>query len=137
MAIITQPEKFLIVKKEVKHPDKKSHTGSYSAGVIAGDFLFISGQGPLDLATGEVIRGTIEEETLLTLSHIKKIVEAAGATVDSIVKCTVHLEDINDFDRYDKAYSSFFNGVLPARTTVQSVLSDGIKIEIDAIAYLK
>lgn len=125
------------MKKEIRHPDKQSHTGSYSAGVVAGDFLFISGQGPLDLATGEVVRGTIEEETLLTLSHLKKIIEAAGASVDNIVKCTVHLEDINDFDRYDKAYASFFTGILPARTTVQSVLWDGIKVEIDAIVYLK
>lgn len=125
------------MKKEIRHPDKQSHTGSYSAGVVAGDFLFISGQGPLDLATGEVVRGTIEEETLLTLSHVKKIIEAAGASVDNIVKCTVHLKDINDFDRYDKAYASFFTGILPARTTVQSVLWDGIKVEIDAIVYLK
>ncbi|ULQ52104.1 RidA family protein [Flavihumibacter fluvii] len=125
------------MKKEIRHPDKQSHTGSYSAGVIAGDFLFISGQGPLDLASGQVVRGTIEEETLLTLSHIKKIIEAAGASTDNIVKCTVHLKDINDFDRYDKAYASFFSGILPARTTVQSVLWDGIKVEIDAIVYLK
>lgn len=125
------------MKQEIRHPDKQSHTGSYSAGVVAGDFLFISGQGPLDLATGEVVRGTIEEETLLTLSHVKKIIEAAGASVDNIVKCTVHLKDINDFDRYDKAYASFFTGILPARTTVQSVLWDGIKVEIDAIVYLK
>ena len=127
----------MTLKIEVKHPDKASHTGSYSAGVIAGDFLFISGQGPLDLSTGEVVHGTIEEETLLTLSHIRKIIEAAGASADNIVKCTVHLQDIRDFDRYDKAYASFFTGILPARTTVQSVLSDGIKIEIDAIVYIK
>ncbi len=126
-----------MLKKEVKHPDKQSHTGSYSAGVIAGDFLFISGQGPLDLSTGEVVHGTIEEETMLTLSHIKKITEAAGASVDNIVKCTVHLQNIQDFDRYDRAYASFFKGILPARTTVQSGLSDGIKIEIDAIVYIK
>lgn len=125
------------MKTEIKHPDKQSHTGSYSAGVVANGFLFVSGQGPLNYETGEVIKGTIEEETLLTLSHIKKIVEAAGGTVDDIVKCTVHLENIDDFDRYDKAYSSFFKGVLPARTTVQSVLSDGIKVEIDAIAFIK
>jgi 2-iminobutanoate/2-iminopropanoate deaminase len=99
-------------------------------------FLFVSGQGPLDLSTGAVVQGTIEEETLLTLSHVQKIVEAAGGTVDSIVKCTVHLSDIGDFERYDLAYGSFFKGIRPARTTVQSVLSDGIKIEIDAIAYV-
>lgn len=126
-----------MIKTAVKHPDKKSHTGSYSAGIIANGFLFISGQGPLDLATGEVISGTIEEETLLTLSHIQKITEAAGGSIDNVVKCTVHLCKIEDFDRYDKAYASFFKGILPARTTVQSVLTDGIKIEIDAIVALK
>ena len=126
-----------MIKTEVKHPDKKSHTGSYSAGVIANGFLFISGQGPLDLSTGEVISGIIEEETLLTLSHIKKITDAAGGSVDNVVKCTVHLSRIEDFDRYDKTYASFFKGILPARTTVQSVLADNIKIESDAIAALK
>ncbi|HYK55343.1 MAG TPA: RidA family protein [Flavisolibacter sp.] len=124
-------------KMEIKHPDKIANTGAYSAGVLIDGWLFISGQGPLDLASGEVKRGTIEEETLLTLSHIKKIVEAAGGTLSDIVKCTVHLSDIQDFDRYNAAYASFFPGIKPARTTVQSVLSDGIKIEIDAIGYLK
>lgn len=123
-------------KVEIKHPDKDVSTGAYSAGVLVGDLLFISGQGPLDLATGDVKHGTIEEETLLTLSHIQKIVEAAGGSIDDIVKCTVHLEDIREFDRYDTAYGSFFTGIRPARTTVQSVLSDGIKIEIDAIARI-
>ncbi|WP_338868879.1 Rid family hydrolase [Spirosoma sp. SC4-14] len=123
-------------KIEIKHPDKAINTGAYSAGVLVGDLLFISGQGPLDLTTGDVKHGTIEEETLLTLSHIRAIVEAAGGTIDDIVKCTVHLEDIREFDRYDVAYGSFFTGIRPARTTVQSVLSDGIRIEIDAIARI-
>lgn len=124
-------------KIEIKHPDKAVSTGAYSAGILADGWLFISGQGPLNLTTGEVIHGTIEEETLLTLSHIKKIVEEAGGSIDDIVKCTVHLIDINEFDRYNAAYSSFFPGIKPARTTVQSVLSDGIKIEIDAIAIIR
>jgi 2-iminobutanoate/2-iminopropanoate deaminase len=123
-------------KIEIKHPDKAVSTGAYSAGVLKNGMLFISGQGPLDLTTGEVISGTIEEETLLTLSHIKKIIEAAGGNIDDIVKCTVHLENIEDFDRYNTAYGSFFTGIRPARTTVQSVLADGIKIEIDAIAVI-
>lgn len=112
-------------------------TGAYSAGVLAGGFLFVSGQAALDMITGDVVHGTIEEETLLTLSHIQKIVEAAGGTKDNIVRCTVHLADINEFDRFNTAYASFFSGVLPARTTVQSVLGDGIKIEIDAIAIIE
>lgn len=125
-----------MAKQEIKHPDKAAHTGSYSAGVIANGFLFVSGQGSLDLATGKVIHGSIEAETLLTLAHIKKIVEAAGGTMDDIVKCTVHLKDIQDFEKFDAAYASVFPGAKPARTTVQSVLGDGIKIEIDAIAFI-
>ena len=123
-------------KIEIKHPDKLVNTGAYSPGILADGWLFISGQGPLNLATGEVIHGTIEEETLLTLSHIKKITEAAGGTIEDIVKCTVHLSDINDFEKYNAAYASFFPGIKPARTTVQSVLFDGIKIEIDAVAKI-
>ena len=123
-------------KIEIKHSDKAVSTGAYSAGVLKNGMLFISGQGLLNLSTGEVIHGTIEEETLLTLSHIKKVIEAAGGTIDDIMKCTVHLESIEDFDRFNKAYGSIFSGIRPARTTVQSVLSDGIKIEIDAIAMI-
>ena len=124
-------------KIEIKHPDKSVSTGAYSAGILIDGWLFVSGQGPLDLSTGEVIHGTIEEETRLTLSHVRKIVEEAGGSIDDIVKCTVHLSDINDFEKYNAVYASFFSDVKPARTTVQSVLSDGIKIEIDAVAKLK
>lgn len=124
-------------KTEIKHPDKSVSTGAYSAGVLIDGWLYVSGQGPVDLVSGEVVHASIEEETLHTLSHVKKIVEAAGGTIDDIVKCTVHLADIADFDRYNAAYASFFSGILPARTTVQSVLCDGIKIEIDAVARIK
>lgn len=124
-------------KTEIKHPDKSVSTGAYSAGILIDGWLYVSGQGPLNLSTGEVIHGTIEEETLLTLSHVKKIIEAAGGSIDDVIKCTVHLRDINDFEKYNAVYASFFPGIKPARTTVQSVLADGIKIEIDAVAKLK
>jgi 2-iminobutanoate/2-iminopropanoate deaminase len=124
------------MKKMITHPDKKVNAAPYSAGVLVDGWLYISGQGPLNLETGEVVVGTIEEETFLTLCHIKKIVEAAQGRLDDIVKCTVHLRDINDFDRYNAVYKSFFLGVKPARTTVQSVLSGRIQIEIDAIARI-
>jgi len=123
-------------KIEIKDPDKLVSTGAYSAGILVDGWLFISGQGPLDLLTGKVIHGTVEEQTLLTLSHINKIVKAAGGNIEDIVKCTVHLADINDFEKYNAAYASFFTGIKPARTTVQSVLFGGIKIEIDAIAKI-
>ena len=121
-------------KREITHPDKLVSTGSYSAGVQIDGWLFISGQGPLDLRTGEVVRGSIRDETRLTLSHIGKILEAAGYGFQDVVKCTCHLADIRDFDEFDRAYSEFFSGVRPARTTVQSVLWNGIKVEIDATA---
>lgn len=124
-------------KIEIKHPDKEVNTGAYSDAILVDGWLYVSGQGPLDLTTGEAVGGTIEEETLLTLSHIKKVVEAAGGTIDDIVKCSVHLTNIRDFDRFDAAYSSFFTGIKPARITVQSGLWGGIKIEIDAIARIK
>lgn len=121
-------------KREIKHPDKLVSTGSYSAGIQIDGWLFVSGQGPLDLRTGEVVRGSIEEETQLTLSHIGKVLEAAGYGFEHVVKCTCHLADIRDFDAFDRVYSKFFSGVRPARTTVQSVLWNGIKVEIDATA---
>jgi 2-iminobutanoate/2-iminopropanoate deaminase len=121
-------------KQEIRHPAKRVSTGAYSAGVLIDGWLYVSGHGPVDMATGEVLHGSIEEETRLTMQHIGTILAQAGMSFDDVVKCTVHLADINEFPRYNEVYRSFFSGVLPARTTVQSVLSGGMKIEIDAIA---
>ena len=123
-------------KREIKHPDKEKSTGAYSAAVEIDGWIYVSGQGPVDAKTAQPFRGTIEEETLLTLSHIKKILEAAGCSLNDVVKATVHLDDIDEFDRYNATYKEFFKGaaVLPARTTVQSVLWNDIKIEIDVVA---
>jgi 2-iminobutanoate/2-iminopropanoate deaminase len=122
------------LKKEIKHPEKIVETGSYSAGVMIDGWLYISGQGPLDLQTGQTVPGTIEEETRVTMSHIGKILQSAGCSFDDVVKCTCHLARIEDFSRFDAVYAGFFPGAKPARTTVQSVLGGGIKVEIDAIA---
>ncbi len=123
-----------MAKREIHHPEKRVSTGAYSAAVLADGWLYISGQGPLDMTTGEVVSGTIEEETRLTMSHIGALLQAAGCSFDDVVKCTCHLAEIRDFDRFNAVYAGFFQGVLPARTTVQSVLGGGIKVEIDAIA---
>ncbi len=123
-------------KQEVKHPDKTASTGSYSAGIICDGWLYVSGHAPQDLRTGEVVHGTIEEETRLTLSHIGKVLAAAGCRFEDVVKSTCHLASIDDFDRFDRTYREFFSGVMPARTTVQSVLWGGIKVEIDVIARI-
>lgn len=122
-------------KQKVVHPDRSPEfvTGAYSDGIIANGFLFVSGQAAVDFKTSKFILGTIEEETTLTLNNIKSIIEAAGATMDDVLKCTVHLKDINEFERYNKVYAQFFQNIKPARTTVQSVLGENIKVEIDCI----
>ncbi|MBL7699897.1 MAG: RidA family protein [Chitinophagaceae bacterium] len=123
-------------KERVYHPHRNPGfvTGAYSDGVLTDGFLFVSGQAAVDFNTSKFVLGSIEEETRLTLDNIKAIVEAAGMTMDNIVKCTVHLKDVNDFARFNKVYAEYFPGIRPARTTVQSVLLEGICVEIDCIA---
>jgi 2-iminobutanoate/2-iminopropanoate deaminase len=125
-----------MAKKEIKHPDKEQSTGAYSAAVEIDGWVYVSGQGPVDPKTAQPVRGTIEQETEMTLRHIEKILKAAGCSLHDVLKCTVHLADIEDFARFNATYRTFFKdvAVLPARTTVQSVLWNSIKIEIDCVA---
>jgi len=125
-------------KIKINHPDRNPDfvTGAYSDGVIVDGFLFVSGQATIDFKTSQFVLGTIEEETRLTLNNIQAIIKAAGASMDDVVKCTVHLRDINEFDRYNKVYNEYFQGIKPARTTVQSVLTENIKVEIDCIVKI-
>src|SRR6185436_2319164 len=122
-------------KREIKHPDKEKSTGAYSAAVEIDGWVYVSGQGPVDPKTAQAVRGSIEEETRYTLTQIQKILAAAGCTLNDVVKSTVHLQDIDEFDRYNATYKDFFKDVpvLPARTTVQSVLWNDIKVEIDVV----
>jgi 2-iminobutanoate/2-iminopropanoate deaminase len=124
-------------KLEIKHPDKLASTGAYSDGVLTDGWLYLSGQGPLDMATGKVVKGTVEEQTRLTLDHIGKLLTEANCTFDDVIKCTCHLQDIREFERFNAVYAEFFAGIRPARTTVQSTLWGGIKVEIDAIARIR
>lgn len=126
-------------KQAIRHPDSTRTDGPFSAAIVCDGWLYISGQGPLHVKGDqvEVFRGTIQEETALTLSHIDKLLVAAGCTRDDIVKCTCHLSDIKDFAGFNEAYKEYFaTGIRPARTTVQSVLWSNIKVEIDAIARI-
>jgi 2-iminobutanoate/2-iminopropanoate deaminase len=109
--------------------------GAYSQGLCAGDFIFVSGQGPLDPRTGEVIGDTIEEQTARVLENIKAILAAGGASMSDVVKVTAHLSDLALFERYNKVYATYFPDPKPTRTTVGSQLL-GILVEIDAIAYV-
>jgi 2-iminobutanoate/2-iminopropanoate deaminase len=125
-------------KRKVIHPDRDPSfvTGAYSDGVVIDGFLYVSGQAAVDFKTSKFVLGSIEEETHRTLQNIKAIVEAAGGTMEGVLKCTVHLADINEFDRYNVIYATYFPGIKPARTTVQSVLAEGLKVEIDCIVKI-
>ena len=123
-------------KREIRHPDRPNAASPYSAGVVMDGWLYVSGQGPLDLKSGKVVEGTIEEQTRLTLNHIGKILAAAGCSFGDVVKCNCYLRDIGEFDRFNSVYTEFFVGIRPARTTIQATLWGGIRVEIDAVAKL-
>ncbi len=125
-------------KQKIIHPDRDSSfvTGAYSDAVLIDGFLFVSGQAAVDFKTSKFVLGTIEEETKRTLDNIKAIIEAAGGKMEDVVKCTAHLADINDFARYNTVYATYFTGIKPARTTVQSVLAENLKVEIDCIVKI-
>ncbi len=124
-------------KQQISTQSGASPIGAYSQGIRAGDFVFVSGQGPLDPATGQLIHGTIEEETARVLENIKIILEAGGASMAQVVKTSVHLSDVALFERFNKVYATYFPDPKPARTTVGSQLPrKDMLVEIDAIAYV-
>jgi len=116
-------------------PDaQNTATGAYSPGLCVGELVFVSGQGPLDPDSKTFQRGDIEAQTTLTLGNVAAVLRQADCSLRDVVKVTVHLQNINDFDQFNSAYMAVFQPPYPARTTVQSVLAEGISIEIDAIA---
>ena len=111
--------------------------GPYSQAVRAGDFLFLSGQIPLEPATGALVGGDVVAQTRRVLENLQAIVSAAGASLGSVVKTTVYLADMNDFPAMNEVYAGFFAAPAPARATVQvSRLPKDVRVEIDAIVYL-
>ena len=122
-------------KQPITTKSGASPIGAYSQGLRAGDFIFVSGQGPLDPASGKIVGDTVEEQTARVLENIKAILEAGGATMADVVKVTAHLSDLSLFERYNKIYATYFPDPKPTRTTVGSQLL-GILVEIDAIAYV-
>jgi 2-iminobutanoate/2-iminopropanoate deaminase len=111
--------------------------GAYSQGWRAGDFIFVTGTGPIDPATGNLVGDTIEQQTEQTIDNISAILEADGATLLNVVKVTVHLSYTRLFARYNAVYARRFSKPYPARTTVGSDLghTPGMLIELDCIAY--
>ncbi len=110
--------------------------GPYSPAVRAGDFIFVAGQGPIDPATNQMSFGDIKHETRLTLANIQNILEAAGASMSDVVKCSVFLSNARDFGAMNEVYAEVFGDQKPARTTVEAQFAvPEMKVEIDCIAY--
>ena len=109
--------------------------GPYSQGIRAGNFLFVSGQGPIDPSTGKMIEADIGKQTHQTLKNVKAIVEESGLSLDDVVRVSIFLKNASDFKKMNEIYQSFFQENLPTRTTVQAdFVSPGMLIEVDAIA---
>lgn len=124
--------KYVIQSKESAPP-----AGAYSQGWRAGDFIFVTGTGPVDPQTGKLSGESIEEQTEQVISNIKSVLAADNATLADVVKVTVHLSDTALFTRYNAVYARRFAPPYPVRTTVGSDLRQlpGMLIEADCIAY--
>ena len=109
--------------------------GPYSQAVVAGGFVFASGQIPTDPATGQFVEGGVSEQTRQVLRNLSEVLKAAGTGLERVVKTTVFLADMNDFAEMNEVYGSFFGENPPARSTVQAArLPRDARVEIDVVA---
>jgi 2-iminobutanoate/2-iminopropanoate deaminase len=128
------------VIQPITTPAAPAALGPYSQAIRAGQFLFVSGQVPIDPATGSLIAGTIADQTKRALQNVGEILTAGGASFHQVVRTTVYLADLADFPAMNETYATFFDGLTgpqPARSTIQAAkLPKDARIEIDVIAYL-
>ncbi len=111
--------------------------GPYSQAIKAGNLVFVSGQIPIDPATGEFVPGDVKAQTDRVMRNLTAILEGAGTSMDAVVRCTVYLADMDDFAAMNEVYGSYFTQPAPARATIQAVrLPKDARVEIDVIATL-
>lgn len=124
-------------KQKIQTPHAPAAIGPYSQAIKAGDLLFVSGQIPLDAATGELIRSGVADETKKVLDNMKAILEAAGGGLGDVVKTTIFLKDMNNFGVVNEVYGTYFPQPFPARATVEVArLPRDVNVEIEAVAKL-
>ncbi|WP_040683354.1 RidA family protein [Thermosinus carboxydivorans] len=111
--------------------------GPYSQAIKVGNLVFTSGQIPINPATGELVTGSVEEQAHQVLKNVKAVLEAAGASLASVVKTTVFIKDMNDFAKINAVYATYFTANPPARSCVEVArLPKDVLVEIEAIAYV-
>ena len=122
-------------KKLINSPTAPKPIGPYSQAVVAGGFLFASGQIPLDPDTNELVQGNIEAQTERVLRNIEAVLKQAGLGLSDVVKTSIYLADMGEFSRVNEVYARFFGDEPPARSTFEvSRLPKDVSIEIDVIA---
>jgi 2-iminobutanoate/2-iminopropanoate deaminase len=124
-----------VTKSAVSAPDAPKAIGPYSHAIRTGQLLFISGQVPIDPATGSLVDGDISAQTQRVMNNLDAVLKAGGLSFQHVVRTTIFLADINDFAAVNAVYGTFFSEPYPARATVQvSRLPKDARVEIDAIA---
>jgi 2-iminobutanoate/2-iminopropanoate deaminase len=122
-------------KEVIRSDNAPVPIGPYSQAIRAGGLLYLAGQTPLDPATGQLVGSDIKTQTRQVLKNLTAVLEAAGSSMDRVVKTTIFLKDLNDFGAMNEEYASFFRELPPARTTVQAArLPRDALVEIDCIA---
>ena len=125
------------MRQAVSTPTAPAAIGPYSQAIRAGNLLFLSGQIPLDPATGNLVEGGIEAQTRQVFQNIGEILKAAGASFDAVVSATVYVADMNDFAKVNEIYATYFSSPAPARATVQVArLPRDSRVEIQVVAAL-
>ncbi len=125
------------MKFAVNSPKAPRAIGPYSQAVQVGSWVFCSGQLGMDPETGRLVPGGIEAQTRQALTNLQHVLEAAGASLDNVVKVTVFLKNMDDFARMNAVYAEFFREPYPARAAVEvAALPKGALVEIEAVAYV-
>jgi 2-iminobutanoate/2-iminopropanoate deaminase len=125
------------VRERVQTDQAPAAIGPYSQAIRAGGFVFVSGQIPIDPATGQFVSGGVAEQTRQVFKNLSAVLEAAGSSLDKIVKTTVFLQDMKDFAEMNEVYATFFSDAPPARATVAAAgLPRDARVEIECVALL-
>ena len=123
------------MKKETVKASPAPPNLPFSPGIRYGDLVFVSGQGPID-QNGKLIPGDIKAQTRTTLENFRRVVSAAGSSMENVLQTTVYLSDLNDYSGMNETYSTFFPDPKPARATIGAQLLFGMKVEVQGIAFI-
>ena len=124
-----------MAKQEIKTDTAPPPLGPYAQGIRSGDVVLVAGQVGIDPATGSVVPGGVVEQGAQVLANVKAVLVAAGASMDDVVKATVHVTDLATFAEFNAVYERYFAEPYPVRKTVQSGLPGGFLVEVDVMAH--